>query len=54
MLFNSHGNDIELVKTGKRTEFVLSQRRELHYVLVMSSEKRLQKRNEFSEMLNPV
>jgi hypothetical protein len=36
MLFNSHVNYIELVKTGERTEFVLSQRRELHYVLVMS------------------
>ena len=36
MLFNSNVNDIELVKTGERTEFVLSQRREQHYVLVMS------------------
>ena len=40
MLFNSHGNDIELVKTGERTEFMLSQRSELHYVLVMSSKKK--------------
>ena len=39
MLSNSHGNYIELVKTGDRTEFVLSQRRELRYVLVMSSKK---------------
>jgi hypothetical protein len=31
MLFNSHGNDIELVKTGDRTERALSQRRERHY-----------------------
>ena len=41
MLFNSHVNDIELVKTGERTEFVLSQRKELHYVLVMSLKKML-------------
>lgn len=54
MLSNSHGNYIELVKTGDRTEFVLSQRRELRYVLVMSSKKMLWKRKEFSELLTSV
>lgn len=36
MLFNSNGNVIELVKTGDRSEYALSQRRERNYISVTS------------------